>query len=65
VTAVGELRWCVCVCVWGSDLHVFILKTINQGKVLILVLSCDIPVVLDTIRWYRKYSRNTANKVVK
>ena len=26
------------------------------------ILSCDIPVVLDTIRWYRKYSQNTTNK---
>jgi len=25
------------------------------------ILSCDIPFVLDTIRWYRKYSRNTTN----
>ena len=28
------------------------------------ILSCDIPVELDTIRWYRKYSRNTTKKVV-
>ena len=28
------------------------------------ILSCDISVVLDIIRWYRKYSRNATNKVV-
>ena len=29
-----------------------------------VILSCDIPAVLDTIRWYRKYSQNTTNKLV-
>ena len=33
----------------------------NKNKIF---LSCDIPVELDIIRWYRKYSRNTSNNMV-